>query len=196
MKRHHHHDRREELGRDRHLENPVARAIENRGQLGVAARGQRDDQSAPRLHFLHVADHLFEHVILRCEKHDRHPVVDQRDRPMLHFARRIAFGVDVRNLLQLQRAFERDRVVDSAAQVEEVGPVVEPAGDLLDCRGELQRLLEQLGQLQQRVDVRLRRLGGQHAARLTETSPSRYSATSCDVKALVDATPISGPACV
>ena len=26
--------------------------------------------------------------------------------------------------------------------------------------------------------------------------PSRYSATSCEVKALVDATPISGPACV
>ena len=27
-------------------------------------------------------------------------------------------------------------------------------------------------------------------------SASRYSATSCDVNALVDATPISGPACV
>ena len=71
------------------------------------------------------------------------------------------------------------------------------AGDLLDFGRELQRLLEQLRQLQQRVDVRLatprataRRAPGRAAA------PSRYSATSCEVNALVEATPISGPACV
>ena len=112
-------------------------------------------------------------MVLRREHHDRHPLVDERDRPVLHFAGRVAFGVDVGDLLQLQRAFERDGVVDAAAQVEEVGRAVEPAGDLLDLRRELQRLLEQLRQLQQRVDVRLRRLGGQHAARLAQTQPQQ-----------------------
>ena len=52
-------------------------------------------------------------------------LVDERDRAVLHLAGRIALGVDVRDLLQLQRAFERDRVVDAAAEVEEVGAVVE-----------------------------------------------------------------------
>ena len=124
-------------------------------------------------------------------------LVDQRDRTVLHFAGRIALGVDVRNLLQLQRAFERDRIVDAAAEKQEVGAVVEPAGDLLDLRRELQRLLEQLRQLQQRVDVRLRRRRRRASPRTWPScSASRYSATSCEVNALVDATPISGPACV
>ena len=44
------------------------------------------------------------------DRDDRQVLVDQRDRAVLHLARRIALGVDVRDLLQLQRAFERDRV--------------------------------------------------------------------------------------
>ena len=85
-------------------------------------------------------------------------LVDERDRAVLHLAGRIAFGVDVRDLLQLERALERDRIVDAAAEVQEIGARVEPRGDLLDLRRDLQRLLEQQRQLQQRVDVRLRRL--------------------------------------
>ena len=57
----------------------------------------------------------------------RHLLVDEGDRSVLHFAGRIALGVDVRDLLQLQRAFEGDRIVDPAAEIQEVGPVVEPA---------------------------------------------------------------------
>ena len=41
----------------------------------------------------------------------RHRLVDQRDRPVLEFARRVAFGVDVAQLLQFQRAFERERII-------------------------------------------------------------------------------------
>ena len=100
---------------------------------------------------------------------DRHPLVDERDRAVLHLAGRIAFGVDVGNLLQLQRAFERDGIVDAAAQIQEIGPRVERRRDLFDLRRDLQRLLEQLRELQQRVDVRLRRLGRQRAANLAET---------------------------
>ena len=101
---------------------------------------------------------------------DGHLLVDERDRPVLHLAGRIAFGVDVRDFLQLQRAFERDRIVDAAAEIQKVGAVVEPGRDLFDLGRELQRLLEQQRQLQQRVDVRLRRLERQ---RRRAPAPSR-----------------------
>ena len=39
---------------------------------------------------------------------------------MLHLAGRIAFGVDVGDLLQLQRAFQRDREVDAAAEKQKI----------------------------------------------------------------------------
>ena len=94
-------------------------------ELVVAARRERDDRAAARLHLLHVADHLLEHVIVRREGDDRHLLVDERDRPVLHLAGRIALGVDVGDLLQLERALERDRVVDAAAEVQEVGAGVE-----------------------------------------------------------------------
>ena len=43
--------------------------------------------------------------------------VDEGVRTVLHFARQIAFGVDMRNLLQLECALERDRVVNPAAEI-------------------------------------------------------------------------------
>ena len=83
----------------------------------------------------------------------RHVLVDERDRAVLHLAGRIAFGVDVGDFLELQRAFERDRIVDAAAEVQEVGAVVELRRDLLDLLRGLQRVFEDLRQLHQRVDV-------------------------------------------
>jgi hypothetical protein len=45
-------------------------------------------------------------------------LVDQRIGAVLHFAGGIAFGVNVGNFLQLERAFERDRIVNAAAEKE------------------------------------------------------------------------------
>ena len=56
---------------------------------------------------------------------------------MLHFAGGIAFGVDVGNLLELERAFEGDGVVDAAAEIEEVAGVEKLAGELLRTAVEL-----------------------------------------------------------
>ena len=70
----------------RHLDDDVVARVENRRQLVVAARRERDDRAAARLHFLHVADHLLEHVIVRRDGHDRHLLVDERDRAVLHLA--------------------------------------------------------------------------------------------------------------
>src|SRR6266581_2254819 len=63
LKRQHHHDRRQQLGRGRQLEHEIGRAVENRRKRVVAARRDDDDGAAARLHFLHVAHHLLEDVI-------------------------------------------------------------------------------------------------------------------------------------
>ena len=51
---------------------------------------------------------------------------------MLHLAGRIAFGVDVGNFLQLQRAFESDGIVNASAEIEEIRVAEKLASELLD----------------------------------------------------------------
>ena len=92
----------------------------------------RDHAAAARLHLLHVRHDLVEHRVVRRDEHHRHVLVDQRDRPVLHLRRRIALGVDVADLLELERALERGREVVAAAEVQEVRRVLELLGDLLD----------------------------------------------------------------
>lgn len=67
----------------------------------------------------------------RADDH-RHGVVDQRDRPVLHLAGGITLGMDVADLLELERAFEGDRVDVAAPQVEHVERLGQEAGDLAD----------------------------------------------------------------
>ena len=72
---------------------------------------------------------------------------------MLHFPGGIALGVDVGDLLQLESAFERDRVVDAAAEEQRVLDVMEAAGERfidsvvgehrLELPGETQQLLHE-----------------------------------------------------
>jgi poly(3-hydroxybutyrate) depolymerase len=58
---------------------------------------------------------------------------------VLHLARRVALGVEVADLLELERAFQRDRVVDPPAQVEEVSVPGERRRQRLDVPVALQR---------------------------------------------------------
>ena len=52
-------------------------------------------------------------------EHDqRHAIADQRVGPVLQLAHRVALGVHVRGLLQLERAFAGDGVVNAAAEIE------------------------------------------------------------------------------
>ena len=53
---------------------------------------------------------------------------------MLQFARGVAFGVDVGDFLELEGAFERDRVVHAAAEIEHVARLRELVGDGFDLR--------------------------------------------------------------
>ena len=76
--------------------------------------------AAARAHFLQVRLQLLEQVVVRRDRDDRHVFVDERERAVLQLARRIRLGVDVRDFLELQRAFHRDRVHRAAAEEQRV----------------------------------------------------------------------------
>ncbi len=107
-----------------------------RGSLGIC---HQDDVAAAGRHFLHVGDGLLEHPVERRDHNDRHVLVDQCDRPVLEFASGVAFGVDVGDFLQLQRAFQRQRIAGAAAEIEHVFRFSDVARELLDLRFDGQR---------------------------------------------------------
>ncbi len=76
---------------------------------------------------------------------------------MLQFARGIAFGVDVAQFLELQRALERQRIGRAAAEVEDVARARDRMRELLGGRFELKRLGEEAGRRDKLADER--RLG-------------------------------------
>src|SRR2546430_12633996 len=75
----------------------------------------------------------------------------------LHLSGRVRLGRNVRDLLQLQCAFERDRQADVAPQVEEERPIVEPPCDVLDRR----RSAEHTSELPSQSNIVYRLLPGQ-----------------------------------
>ena len=83
---------------------------------------------------------------------DRHRLVDQRDRPVLHLARGIAFGVDVADFLELQRAFQRQRIVRAAAQIQHVARLRDGVRHRLDLGIVRQRLVDRRRGLDQVAD--------------------------------------------
>ena len=90
------------------------------GAIGVVALlGQADRAGAARPDLLDAADHLVVQLVAALGRHDaehRQPVLDQRDRPVLELAGREALGVDVGELLELERALEGDRVAGVPAE--------------------------------------------------------------------------------
>src|SRR5215212_9700858 len=97
----------------------------------MSLRRERDDGAAARFRLLDVPQHLLEDVIVRRDRDDRHLLVDERDRAVLHLPRGIPFRVDVRDLLQLQRSLESYWIVDAAPEIEKVAALVEPLCNLL-----------------------------------------------------------------
>jgi hypothetical protein len=64
---------------------------------------------------------------------------------VLHLAGRVALGVDVRNLLELERALERDGEMNAAAQVEKIARRGEILRQLLALRRPAAQRLFDLG---------------------------------------------------
>ena len=128
-----------------HVEDEVGALVEDLLHLGVALEGDGDDAAAAGLHFLDVGQHLVVRPALRAQRHHRHALVDERDGAVLHLPRRVTLGVDVGDLLHLQGAFERDRVVDAAAEVQEVAGGGHPLRHLLHPAAHGQRVLHEVG---------------------------------------------------
>ncbi len=122
--------------------------------LGVGGEplvvGQQHDLAAARRHFLHVGDGLFVELVARRDHDHRHVLVDERDRPVLQLARRIAFGMDIGNFLELEGAFQGDRIVDAAAEIEHVAGM----GDLAGHRGDVLFVFQDLRHVARRLDQR------------------------------------------
>src|SRR5215831_17283177 len=161
--------------------------------LGVA---QENDPAVAGGDLLHVGHGLFEHAIIGRDDDHRHRFVDQRNRAVLELARGIAFGVNVGNFLELERTFERNRIAGAASEIEDVAALCEIARQMLDLGLERERLRHQARHLDQGAHQRpLVRPDSTSRARAAAI-PSAASTASWQVKALVEATPISGPASV
>src|SRR4029079_16561893 len=72
--------------------------------------------------------------------------------PMLHLGRRITLGVDVADLLQLERALEGYGKIVAASQVQKVVRVLVLVGELLDVRGVIENLLDETRERTHGVD--------------------------------------------
>lgn len=105
------------------------------------------DAAVSRLHLLHVRDNLFIQLMMRSKENDRHILIYQSDRTMLHFGSRIAFGMDITDFLQLQGTLHRHRIVHTTTQIQEVVRIGKHSGDILDYRSLLQHLLHFLWNL-------------------------------------------------
>src|SRR5712691_716116 len=68
--------------------------------------------------------------------------MEKGDGAMLQLAAGGALGVHVRDLLELQRALERDRVAEAAAEVHEVRVPAVPLRDLRDLLLSLDQLMD------------------------------------------------------
>ncbi len=66
----------------------------------------RDNGAAACFDFLQIAQHFVVHDTTRNDEDRRRMFIDQGDRAMFHFSGRIAFGMDIADLFQLEGAFE------------------------------------------------------------------------------------------
>ncbi len=109
---------------------------------------------------------------MRGQNDDRKIFVDQRVRPVLHFACGIAFRVDVGNFLQFECAFEGNRVVNAAAEVEKIRVAEELPRQRLVKAGfvALQHGFDLVRNAREFLQQGLRGFAGQFAAHLAQMS--------------------------
>ncbi len=140
----------------------------------------RDDDGARAAYFdlVDAADDE-RHIVRSRDKDDRESLADRGERSMLELGREHPFAMGVGDLLQLQRAFEGNRVGRAVAEAVHVVPLVDVFGNRFDLRGNhLDRLLHQVGdarkvggafpshairQVQERHDLVGKGLRGWHA---------------------------------
>ena len=85
----------------------------------VALVHHGEDLGPARLDFLDVGHRLVEQLLVARERNDETARIDERDGAVLELSGGIRLGVDVGDLLELERGFKRDGVVDVAPDEEE-----------------------------------------------------------------------------
>ena len=159
-----------ECGRD--VDDVLDEAADGR----VAFGGDGDDAAGARGDFLNVGEGLLVAqlrggvgFVARGEHDDGEGLVDEGVGAVLHFAGGVAFGVNVGDFLELERAFEGDGEMDAAAEVEEVARVGEAGGELLAlCGAGLEHFFDLGGNAAELFDElrrTVRRRGGRGAGR-------------------------------
>src|SRR5256884_2633235 len=114
-------ERRQELGARRHLDD----VLRLRRDVAVARVGHGDHEAVAGPHLLDVAEHALGRGVADHQRYHGELVGDERDRAVLHLTAGIALGMDVGNLLELERPLEGDGVLDATAQIEDVARVGE-----------------------------------------------------------------------
>jgi len=95
--------------------------------------GQHVEDAATGADFLHIAFEFFEQGVVGSDRHHGHLAGDQGQGAMFEFAGGVGLCVDVADLFEFEGAFQRDGVVQAAAEEERVfhfGEVFGPADDL------------------------------------------------------------------
>ena len=139
------------------------------GRFDVAV-GVGDDVelAAPCADLLQIRLELFQQRIVGRDRDDGHARIDQGERPVLKLACGIRLGMDVGNLLELERAFEGDRVVQATPEKKRILLFGEALGPGDDRRLERQHGLDCGRQVAQRVQPVRLALRGQTSAQFGE----------------------------
>ena len=111
--------------------------------------GKDDQFAAARAHFHEVRLQLLEQVGIRSHGNHRHVVIDKREGAVLELTGSIGLGMDVRDFLELERPFHRNRVHSAATQKQRMVLWYETLRQLADHRIERQRFFHHAGQFNQ-----------------------------------------------
>ena len=130
-------------------------AIGHLGHLpGTVLRGEGQYVRPPALHLHHVAHGLFKQPPIGAQSHHQCAVLDEGDGSVLEFPGGIGLGVDIGDLLELQRSLQPQGIVHVAADVKHRVVVEVLAGIILNILPFFQHLFH-LGRQQQQFLHRL-----------------------------------------
>ena len=96
---------------------------------------------------------------------------------MLHLARWIALGVNIRNLFQFQCALQRDGEVDATTEIQKIGCAEKFFRELLDAVRIVQQMFEFDGQLSKFLSVKACFFLRKHATQLAQVQAEQIE---CD----------------
>ena len=99
---------------------------------------QHVELAAAGAHLLQVRLELAEQRVVGRDRNHRHVTVHQGEGPVLEFSGRVSLSMDVGELLELERALHRYRVMDAATEEQRILPPGKLPGPGPDLRLDFQ----------------------------------------------------------